>query len=427
MARRWFLILFAAVAVVALGLEPLAPAQAAKASKRELSKQQKSLKRLRGQLETLRKEVSSNEAKRTDVSQRLRQAERKISQLLRDIRELSSKRVGLHQKLKQIRGEADALSGRLEAQQKSLAGLIYRQYTQGGGGMDTLQLLLSGENPAQMARDLAYLQSIAQARSKLLDDIRSLLVQKKTLAAQIGQQEADIAAVEQRQKRQSSALKAQRSERKKALEQISGKIKQQKRKISSLERDEKNLSRLINRINKLIAERERRAANERKKARERARLRAKKRGKKGGSAKLARTEPRPYSGAFRRLKGKMGAPAKGKITGRFGQRRSEGTRWKGIFISTRQGAPVKAVARGRVVFADWMSGFGNLLIIDHAGGYLTVYAYNDSLLRRIGDDVKGGDVVASVGNSGGHAKSGLYFEIRYRGKVRDPLKWIRLR
>ena len=112
---------------------------------------------------------------------------------------------------------------------------------------------------------------------------------------------------------------------------------------------------------------------------------------------------------------------------RFGAARQEGSSWKGLFIRAPAGSDVKAIAGGQVVFAEWMRGFGNLLIVDHGGGYLSVYGNNDALVKQSGDAVRGGDVIAAVGNSGGNPESGLYFELRYQGQAMDPLKWVSLK
>ncbi len=109
--------------------------------------------------------------------------------------------------------------------------------------------------------------------------------------------------------------------------------------------------------------------------------------------------------------------------GKFGAQRAEGTSWKGVFIKADSGLPVKAVASGRVVFADWLRGFGNLIIIDHGGGYMSLYAANESVLKRVGDQVQAGDAIATSGNSGGMGDSGVYFEIRQHGRPLDPLVW----
>ena len=130
------------------------------------------------------------------------------------------------------------------------------------------------------------------------------------------------------------------------------------------------------------------------------------------------------AGAFASMKGRLALPLAGDITNRFGQPRADGgLQWRGITIVARPGQEVRAVAPGRVVFADWLRGFGNLLIVDHGDGYMTLYGNNESLLRRVGEGVRGGDPVATVGSSGGSGPAGLYFELRHQGKPLDPLGW----
>jgi septal ring factor EnvC (AmiA/AmiB activator) len=134
------------------------------------------------------------------------------------------------------------------------------------------------------------------------------------------------------------------------------------------------------------------------------------------------------AGAFAALKGKLRLPTRGELINRFGTPRSDsGLSWKGLFIRSVSGQEVRAVAAGRVVFAEWIRGFGNLMIIDHGQSYLTIYGNNEALLKQVGDAVGTGDAVATVGNSGGNPDSGLYFEIRYQGKAFDPLRWVSLK
>jgi septal ring factor EnvC (AmiA/AmiB activator) len=128
------------------------------------------------------------------------------------------------------------------------------------------------------------------------------------------------------------------------------------------------------------------------------------------------------------MKGKLHLPVRGELAGRFGARRAEGGAiWKGLFIRTAEGTEVHAVASGSVVFSDWLRGFGNLMIVDHGDGFLSVYGNNESLLLQAGETVKSGEVIATVGNSGGNPESGLYFELRHQGQAFDPLKWASLR
>jgi septal ring factor EnvC (AmiA/AmiB activator) len=129
-------------------------------------------------------------------------------------------------------------------------------------------------------------------------------------------------------------------------------------------------------------------------------------------------------GAFAQLRGQLRLPVRGTLVGRFGAPRGTGgATWKGVFVATDSGADVHAVAAGRVVFADDLRGFGNLVIVDHGDQYLSIYGNNAALLRRTGDAVKAGDVIARAGNSSGDEQTGLYFELRFRGRPFDPMNW----
>ena len=134
------------------------------------------------------------------------------------------------------------------------------------------------------------------------------------------------------------------------------------------------------------------------------------------------------AGPFEQLKGRLALPVRGELGNRFGSPRIDGgVTWKGVFIAARAGEDVRAVADGRVVFADWLRGFGNLLIVDHGDAYMSLYGNNESLYKRVGDEIRGGEAVAAVGASGGNADSGLYFELRYQGRPLDPLDWVSIR
>ena len=135
--------------------------------------------------------------------------------------------------------------------------------------------------------------------------------------------------------------------------------------------------------------------------------------------------PAAPAGAFASLKGQLRAPVAGRIAARFGSKRGDGPSWKGVFIRTGEGSEIHAIAAGRVVFSDWLRGFGNLIIVDHGGQYMSIYGNNQSLLKRVGDAVKGGETIASAGNSGGNEESGLYFELRHQGRAFDPATWVK--
>ena len=198
---------------------------------------------------------------------------------------------------------------------------------------------------------------------------------------------------------------AERREKRRVFERLAGDIRTGRREIRVLRADESRLGRLVEQLGRVIAR---------------------------SGASYGRNERVPESDGSRQrfsaLRGKLRLPVLGELTGRFGAPRgAAGSEAKGVFIRAPQGQPVKAVAQGQVVYADWMRGFGNLLIVDHGQSYLSIYANNESLLKQVGENVTSGETLATTGASGGNEETGLYFELRYLGKAFDPLRWVKLK
>jgi murein hydrolase activator len=416
-------------------------ARASTPAKAEVAEKQTDLKELRGQIESLRKEMAAAEGSRADTADQLKDAEREISTTQRDLHELGAQRGELEATIKDLGAQSHDLESRLNSQQSQLEKLVYRQYLQ--GNPDSLHLLLNGDDPNQLARDLHYLAAVGRARSQLLHEIENTLQRKQALAADTQERAAQLAAVEAKQKEQHSKLLSQREQRKATLEKISAKIAAQRREIGTLQRDEKQLSQLIERLAKIIAAKPAPRKESPRKAEPKAAPKAEPKEARKEAYKPATREPvdktpttelanerTPEAStdrSFARLKGSLRLPTRGAVSNRFGAARQEGSNWKGLFIRAGAGSEVKAIAGGRVVFADWMRGFGNLLIVDHGDSYLSIYGNNDSLLKQVGDTVRGGDTIAAVGNSGGNPESGLYFELRHQGQPLDPLKWVNIK
>jgi len=190
------------------------------------------------------------------------------------------------------------------------------------------------------------------------------------------------------------------------VQRLAGEIAKGRREIGKLKRDEARLARLVEEIARALAAR----GEERKRP-----------GQRVDNVADASVSAKPFD----TLKGRLRLPVRGELAGRYGTPREEaGTSWKGLFIRAATGDTVHAVGDGQVVYADWLRGFGNLLILDHGKGYMSLYAYNEALLRKVGERVRGGDPLAQVGASGGSADSGLYFELRRDGKPFDPMGWV---
>jgi septal ring factor EnvC (AmiA/AmiB activator) len=264
---------------------------------------------------------------------------------------------------------------------------------------------------------------IAQARASLLSDIRATVQKQLRLAEETEEKATELVAVKTMQEGEHAHLVAQRNEHREVLKRVAGQIKTQRQQIGSMQKDEKRLNQVINQLTRLLAEQEKKAAAARKSAEQKAERLA-----TGKESVLENTRlPSATTGRFSQLKGRLALPVKGQITARYGATREEGGTWKGLFISAPRGNEFKAVAGGQVVYAEWMRGLGNLIIVSHDSGYMTVYGHADALYRQVGDQVKGGETIGSAGNSGGHSETGLYFELRHQGATLNPMQWISLK
>lgn len=227
----------------------------------------------------------------------------------------------------------------------------------------------------------------------------------RQLAQEVKQRNDKLAELVRREEAERGTLRQRQQERQAVLAKIADQIKKQKREIGALKQNEQRLANLLASLAKRVTK---------------AKPAAPPRGKAAVSA-----EPTNARGAFAQLRGRLTPPAQGTVAARFGARRDDGqSTWKGLFIRAAEGADVRAVAAGVVVFADWLRGYGNLLIIDHDDDFLSVYGNNQSLLADVGQKVGAGTTVATVGASGGQPESGLYFELRHRGQAFDPGRWL---
>jgi septal ring factor EnvC (AmiA/AmiB activator) len=361
------------------------------------------LRELRGRIEALQKSLAEAEESQNEAADALRESERAISDANRALAELGRQAREADRRLAELRAAARREEEALARQQALLARLLYQHYL--GGQPEPLRLLLSGEDPNRTARHFHYLGYVTRARAELIAGLRAGLARLREHAREIEHQAAAIAAIAAEQASQKQRLEREKRARGQVLARISRDIQKQRREIGTLRRDEGRLARLVEQLSRIIA---------RPPAR---------------PAPRARTERVPDGsvdgGVFAQLRGRLALPVRGELAGRFGSPRSDGgPTWKGLFIAARSGEEVKAVAPGRVVYADWLRGFGNLLIIDHGDGYMSLYGYNETLYKQVGDAARAGETVATVGSSGGNADSGLYFEMRYQGKPFDPLGWV---
>ncbi|HKA46048.1 MAG TPA: peptidoglycan DD-metalloendopeptidase family protein, partial [Burkholderiales bacterium] len=340
------------------------------------------------------------------------ESERAISDANRSLRELSAQAREVDTRLGELRAESERGQQALKQQQALLARMLYHHYV--GGQLEPLKLLLNREDPNRIARQIHYFSYVSRARAGVISELRGTLERLKELAQDAEQKAAELAAITAEQQVQRQRLEREKFARSSTLNKISREIQQQRRQIGTLKRDEQRLARLVENLARIVARENRPAA----------RLRNDRVPERSHD-----TGPHSVDGdAFGELKGRLSLPVRGELTNRFGASRADGgASWKGLFIAARAGDEVRAVAGGRVVFADWLRGFGNLLIVDHGGAYMSLYGNNESLYKQVGDIIHSGEAIASVGNSGGNADSGLYFELRHQGKPFDPLGWVNIK
>jgi len=270
---------------------------------------------------------------------------------------------------------------------------------QAGGPPDALRVALSGEDPATLARDLYYVGAVSRAAASVLAAYRAAIGESERLAREADAKRARLRSVEQASRADRARVLAERREKRRVFEHVAGEIRAGRREIRVLRADEARLGRLVESIGRIVYGRVEKAPEF------------------DGQKRL-----------FSSLRGRLRLPVLGELTGRFGAPRgAAGIEAKGVFIRAPQGQPVRGVAGGQVVYADWMLGFGNLLIVDHGEAYLSIYANNDSLLRQVGDVIAPGETIATTGASGGNEETGLYFELRHLGKAFDPLHWVKLK
>jgi septal ring factor EnvC (AmiA/AmiB activator) len=255
----------------------------------------------------------------------------------------------------------------------------------------------------------------------LIGDLHTSLAEKQRLAVTARAKGDELAEIERGQQQQRAALVEQQKRRQVLLAQIADRVKTQRREIETLRRNDQRLTKLIDDLAKIIA----RQAKQAKQAKHTKKAKKQHPEQAPQETQQANYDPGPVSGVFARLRGKLHLPVHGEVSNRFGARRGEGgTLWKGLFIRAAEGSEVRAVADGQVVYADWLRGFGNLLIVDHGDDFLSIYGNNQSLLHQAGDGVKSGELLATVGSSGGNPESGLYFELRHQGRPFDPIRWV---
>jgi septal ring factor EnvC (AmiA/AmiB activator) len=349
------------------------------------------LKKIQTEILELRKILETKRGKQGKLQARLRKQEKQISRVSRDIKRIDQDLAKLQNTLKKKRREKAKQLNILDQHKEALAQQVRSAYKL--GGQEPVKLVLNQEDPALVGRTFAYYQYFTRARLTQIEVINTALADLRAIEQEIAIKSNELNEKKARKESAKKELVAAKKEREQVLAKLSREIRKKGKTLDTLLEDEENLQALISSINEALSD---------------------------IPSDLDQGKP------FAQLKGKLPWPVKGTLSNKFGQKKN-GTqgkiRWNGVQIKAQTGNPVYAIARGRVAFADWMRGFGLLVIIDHSDGYMTLYGHNESLYVAPGDWVGKGDIISTVGNSGGSLQSGLYFEIRHNSKPVNPRGW----
>jgi septal ring factor EnvC (AmiA/AmiB activator) len=381
-----------AVLLVAAALGLGAPSATPAEKQPTPAQKEAELRKVNARIEKVRKTVNADIEKRDKLSAQLRDAELGVQAARRTVDEIRAQRLATEARLRNLEREEAEFERALTAERGALAGELRAAYV--NGREEELKLLLNQEDPETFGRMLRYYSYFGRARADRIAGIRDKLEHLALVREKIAAEHERLTALEADQERQFARLRSAQDSRARAVSAIDGQIKSRRGELARLRSQAQALENLIADLRKALAD-----------------------------VPVAKQAP------FEPLRGKLPWPVQqGRVLARFGQPRAGGSmRWQGMLIGTDRGARVRAPFAGRVVYADWLPGMGLMVVLDHGGGYLSLYGHNEEIFRKVGDAISAGEVIGSVGDTGGHNEPALYFEVRRGRQPVDPEIWLQKR
>ena len=386
---RWFLLLaiYLASALPGVGAaQVLDPVQ--RAAQEKEAKQQ--LDAVRARIKTLTDARNAMRGERSEALTTLRDKELALADVARDVHQLDQQLAEEEGRLAALEGQRAQLETTLRTQRQALAALLRSAYALGHG--EELKLLLQQDDVAAVARVLAYHRYFQRAQTGRIDRVLADLQQLATVQESIRSATRELEATRDAQRAQAEKLESERDERARLIASMDTQLKDQAAQLAALGKDEGALNDLLEQLRDVFAD---------------------------IPQQLAATE------SLAAARGRLAWPLKGKLVTAFGSRDASDRASSGVLIAANHGTPVRAISHGRIAFADWLRGYGLMIIVDHGEGYLSLYGGNETLLKSVGDWIDGGDTVATSGASGGQKVPGLYFELRVKGQPVNPRGWMK--
>ena len=351
--------------------------------------QEQELQQLKLKIKKIRNELDEVRTLHDRVRQELRTTETNIGKRVNNLYQLKRKLRYQNKRLRKLQKQRKDLKKDLDLQRELLGQQVRTSYTI--GKQEYVKLLLNQENPAAIGRVLRYYEYFNQARSERIDTSIKTLTSLEQIKKRIQHETVTLRRLKREQDAEKQKLEASYKDRALVIAKLSQEIQSKDNVLQHLLENEKQLERVLNVISESMPE-----------------------------IILEAGKQQP----FEKLKGKLFWPVTGTVNSLYGkQRKLANVKWNGVIIKARQGNNVRAISHGRVAYADWLRGYGLLIIIDHGDGYMSLYGHNESIKKETGDWVAPGDIIGSVGATGGQAKAGLYFEIRHNGTPTNPKIW----
>jgi septal ring factor EnvC (AmiA/AmiB activator) len=355
------------------------------------SEQREKLAELQAELRARQQVLENSKASAQELENVLRASELDIAKVAKALALTKESLDGVKQEQSVLQTEQSELKTAIRKQQSLLSSQLKSAFM--AGHYDYAKMLFYQEDARNFERVITYYQYVAKARQKEIENFRGNVARLEEVNEALVEKAQSLLSLQKEQENQRAVLVTRQEDRKVTLKKINRTIASENQKIASLQADEKALRDAI----------------------EAARI----------AAERAAREANVSLDGLAKLKGKLNTPVDGRVRNLFGNRRQGQVRWKGIIIDGAEGAPVTTIAPGRVLYADWLRGFGLVSIIDHGDGYMSVYGHNQALLKQAGDEVRRGERIALVGRSGGQEYPNLYFEIRHKGKALNPRTWFK--
>lgn len=348
------------------------------------------LKKLREQIHDIKTDVDSMRGQRTQVQAALEQTEKEIGRVTAELHRLDTDSKATRLKIESLDNDRATEHQLLAALRQILMQDLQSAYS--AGRQQRIKLLLNQQDPALVGRMMTYHGYFTRARTARMQELRATLSRLNDIERTLVEQQAEIEQLQLQQREKSARLTQEQDKRRKILVQLQRELQSKASKLSTLQQDEEHLQALVKSLQRAMRD----------------------------------VPQQGDASSIRQLKGKLLWPVAGRITRRYGAKQAAGElQSSGVVIASRAGADVRAIAAGRVAFADWLRGFGLLLIIDHGEGYMSLYGQNQSLYKGVGDWVKRDEVVAAAGSSGGQEQDGLYLELRKDGRPFNPTAWFK--